>query len=146
MYYTPDLFPGTHTMLTDTHIKNRREEILEEIRAIRHIKRGTISTQVLRRPASDGTIKERGPYHLFQCWDEGKNRSQRIPSARLPELQQAVDGYQQLKKLTDEFAALTEILTERSGPLLPAKKNSKSQPTKRSSKKRKPSSNSPAGD
>lgn len=132
-------------MLTDTQIKNRRDDILDQMRAIHRLKRGQISTQTLHRTAPDGTVTDRGPYHIFQRWEDGKNHSQRIPPARLQEIQQAVAGYQRLKSLTDEFAALTEILTERSGPLLPSKKNSRPQPAKRNSPKRRPSSGSPAG-
>ena len=132
-------------MLTDTQIKNRRDGILDQMRAIRRLKRGQLSTQTLRRTAPDGSFTERGPYHLFQRWENGKNLSQRIPASQLHDLQQAVAGYHQFKALAEEFATLTETLTERSGPLLPAKKNSRPQPGKQRSPKRKPSSKSPAG-
>ena len=133
-------------MLTDTQIKNRREDILEEIRSIRRLKRGQLTEHVLRRQAADGSIQERGPYHTVQRWVKGRNYSQRVPAERLAEVREAIGGYQRLKALTEEFAELTEILTERSGPLLPAKKNSSKQPGKRSSPKPKPSSKSrPAG-
>ncbi len=146
--YTTGSVSGLHTMntlLTDTEIKNRREEILEEIRGIRHLKRGAISTTMERRPDGDGTIKEYGPYYLFQRWSEGKNRPRRVCGEELAELQRAVAGYKRYNELTEEYAKLTEILTERSGALLPAKKNSRSWRAKRSSRKRKLPSRSPAG-
>jgi hypothetical protein len=132
-------------MLTDTEIKNRRDDILEEIRSIRRLKRGQLTEQTPRRRAADGTIQERGPYHIVQRWANGRNCSQRVPAERLAEVREAINGYQKLKALTEEFAELTETLTERSGPLLPAKKNSSRQPAKKSSPKPKPSSKSRPG-
>jgi hypothetical protein len=105
--------------------------------------RGKISIQSLTRTAADGSIKERGPYAVFQRWLDGRNHSQRIPKEELPAITRAVDGYQRFVQLSDEFAALTETLTQRSGPLLPAKKNSrKPLPTKNTAKP-KPSSKTP---
>ena len=123
------------TILTDSQIKVRRDEILSEINSIREMIRGKISLQSLKRQAADGSIKERGPYAIFQRWLDGSNHSQRIPSKALPAMTRAVEGYQRFVQLTDEFVSLTEILTRRSGPLLPSKKNSrKPPPTKNTSK------------
>lgn len=134
--------PHQHPMLTDTQIKNRRDAILLEMQAIRQMVRGHISQQTLTRTGPDGSIQRRGPYFLFQRWLDGKNRSERIPKEDLPPLQRAVEGYQQFIKLADEFAELTEILTERSGPLLPSKKNSSPKPSRTNIRKPRPSSNS----
>ena len=112
------------TLLTDTQIKVRRDEILSEMQAIREMIRGKISMQSLKRTAADGSVTERGPYAVMQRWLNGSNHSQRIPSEDLPAMTRAVDGYQRFVRLSDEFAALTETLTRRSGSLLPAKKNS----------------------
>jgi hypothetical protein len=130
-------------MLSDTQIKNRREEILAEMREIRQLKRGQISEQTLRSRKADGTMRERGPYYTLQRWVEGRNVSQRVPHERVPEVRQAVEGYQKLKALSEEFAELTEILCERRGALLPSKKNSSKRLSKRSLPKPSPSSRSP---
>jgi hypothetical protein len=132
-------------MMTDTQIKNRRDDILEAMRSIRRMKRGQISEQTLRRTGAGGTVNERGPYAIFQRWEKGRNRCRRVPAAELPALKEAVAGYQHFKALAEEFATLTETLTERSGALLPAKKNSRRRPAKGNSPKPKASSNSPAG-
>lgn len=126
------------TTLTDTQIKVRRDEILLEMQSIREMLRGKISLQTLKRQAADGSVKERGPYALFQRWLNGRNHSQRIPMEDLPPISRAVDGYQRFMKLADEFAALTETLTQHSGPLLPAKRNSRPRPAKKNTKKPKP--------
>jgi hypothetical protein len=127
-------------LLTDTQIKVRRDEILSEMQAIREMIRGKISMQSLKRKAADGSVTERGPYAVFQRWIDGSNHSQRIPKEDLPAMTRAVDGYQRFVQLSDEFAALTETLTRRSGPLLPAKKNSSNPPQKKNTGRPKASS------
>jgi hypothetical protein len=111
-------------MMTDTQIKNRRDDILEAMRSIRRMKRGQISEQTLCRTGAGGTVNDRGPYAIFQRWEKGRNRCRRVPAAELPlpALKVAVAGYLHSKALAEEFATLTETLTERSGALLPAKK------------------------
>lgn len=126
--------------LTDTQIKVRRDQILIEMQSIREMIRGKISLQSLKRTAADGSITVRGPYAVFQRWLDGENQSQRIPKEDLPAIAKAVDGYQLFVQLADEFASLTETLTQRSGPLLPAKKNSKKRPQRKNIGKPSPSS------
>jgi len=130
--------------LTDTQIKVRRDEILVEIQSIREMIRGKISLQYLKRTAADGSVKVRGPYPLFQRWLDGGNHSERIPREDLPAITRAVDGYQRFVQLTDEYAALSETLTERGGPLLPSKKNSSKQRARKNTGKRNPSSKMPS--
>ena len=131
-------------LLTDTEIKVRRDEILSEMQAIREMIRGKISLQSLKRTAADGSVTERGPYAVLQRWLDGRNLSQRIPKDDLPAMTRAVDGYQRFVQLADEFAALTETLTRRSGPLLPAKKNSRKPHQTKNSGKPKTSSRMPS--
>jgi hypothetical protein len=109
-------------MLTAAQLKNRREDLLEEMRGIRRMKRGQLSEQMLSRTAADGSRQQRGPYYTLQAWKDGKNHSQRVPQQQLPAVREAVEGYQKLKRLAEEFAEVTETLTELSGPLLPEKK------------------------
>ena len=128
------------TLLSDSQIKIRRDEIISEIQSIRELIRGKISLQSLKRTAADGSVKERGPYAIFQRWLDGRNHSQRISKEDLPAMARAVDGYQRFVALTDEFASLTETLTQRNSPLLPSKKNSRKPPQTKNSAKPNPSS------
>lgn len=109
-------------MITSSQIKNRREDILDEMRNIRRLKRGQLSEQMLQRTAADGSVQKRGPYFTLQRWQDGKNCCQRIPAEQLPAVREAVEGYQKLKTLSEEFAELTETLSERDSLLLPVKK------------------------
>jgi hypothetical protein len=128
------------TTLSDTQIKARRDQILMEMQSIREMIRGKISMQSMKRIGADGSVTVRGPYAVFQRWLDGENQSQRIPKDELPAIAKAVDGYQLFVQLADEFASLTEVLTQRSGPLLPSKKNSKKLPQRKSIGKQSPSS------
>lgn len=127
------------TQLNDTQLKARREAILLEMQSIREMIRGKITLQRLKRTLPDGTVTERGPYAIFQRWRDGKNQCERIPKDDLPAISRAVDGYGRFTRLAEEYAALTEILTQRGGPLLPSKKNSRKQPPKKNTRKPKPS-------
>jgi hypothetical protein len=129
-------------MLTATQLKNRRDDLLEEMRNIRRVKRGQLTQQTLTRTAADGSQQQRGPYYTLQAWKNGKNHSQRVAEEHLPAVREAVEGYQKIKQLSEEFAEVTETLTELNGPLLPAKKNFTKRREKRSTPKRKSSSKS----
>lgn len=134
----------TATSLSNTEIKARREAILLEMQSIREMLRGKITLQTFQRTLSDGSVVQRGPYALFQRWREGKNHCERIPKDDLPAISRAVDGYQRFTQLADEYAALTEILTERGGPLLPSKKNSSHRRSRKNTGKPNPSSSAPS--
>jgi hypothetical protein len=131
-------------MLSDTQLKNRRDEILLEMQSIRRMLRGTVTMQTFSRTAADGSTRSFGPYALFQRWHGGKNRPQRVPKEDIPAVQDAVDGYQRFRALAEEFATLTETLTQRSGPLLPSKKNFSRRRAPRSSRKPRAFSKAPS--
>jgi hypothetical protein len=110
------------TTLTDTQIKIRRDAILIEMQSIREMIRGTITLQTFKRTKADGSVQEFGPYAIFQRWLNNKNHSERISKQDLPNITRAVEGYERFTKLADEYAELTEILTQRNGTVLPSKK------------------------
>ena len=127
-------------ILSDSQILNRRDEILDEMRAIRQLIAGKLSSQFIKKAKADGSFSILGPYFIYQRWKDGKNRPERINKEELPAIQAAVAGFEKFKQLTAEFAEITEILTERRGTLLPSKKNSKKKSVMKNSPKRKPSS------
>jgi hypothetical protein len=109
-------------------MKVRRDEILEEMRSIRRLKRGKLTQQTLKRTGADGSRQERGPYHSLQHWSGGRNNSRRVPPEEIERVREAVDGYQKLLRLTEEFAQITEALSDAYGSLLPEKKTSRCRP------------------
>lgn len=111
-----------------SQMKVRRDEILEEMRSIRRLKRGKLTEQTLKRTAADGSLQERGPYYSLQHWSGGRNHTKRVPLEQIQRVREALEGYQKLLRLTEEFAQITEALSEACGTLLPEKKTSRRRP------------------
>ena len=69
--------------------------LLKEIAKIQQMERGKIS--VIRKTSE-------GCFYNHQTWENGKNVSRYVPCDQVTALQQAIDGYQQFKQLTEEYA------------------------------------------
>jgi len=54
-----------------------------------------------------------GPYYQHQVWEQGRNRSRRVPAREAPRLQQAIAHRQTCEKLSAQFIALTVQQTRR---------------------------------
>ena len=103
-------------MPTIQELESKRDAVLQEMRAIRSMKRGSISEQYLqvrhrgfREPVS------RGPYHVFSRREArtGKTVSWRLTSKEEVERARAdVSSYQRFVALCREFQELTETLGE----------------------------------
>jgi hypothetical protein len=69
--------------------------LLEQIAKIKHMERGKLS------PMGEGS---EGPFFRLQAWEDGKNNSRYVPQEQAEAVQKAIDGYQQYKELTEEYA------------------------------------------
>ena len=101
-------------MNTIEDVESKREAILEEIRGIRSMRRGTLNEQYLKvRHKGKKEAVRRGPYYVFTRSEEGKTVSWRV---RTPEeVEQAkedVAAYKRFKELSQEYEELTEKLGE----------------------------------
>jgi len=45
-----------------------------------------------------------GPYYNLNSWENGTNQCRYIPQDKVPEVQQAIEGYQKFQQLTQEYA------------------------------------------
>jgi hypothetical protein len=45
-----------------------------------------------------------GPYYNLNSWENGKNCCRYLPQDKVPEVQQAIEGYQQYQQLTEQYA------------------------------------------
>lgn len=45
-----------------------------------------------------------GPYYSLNSWEDGKNRCRYLPQDKVPEVQQAIDGYRRFQELTEQYA------------------------------------------
>ena len=73
------------------------ESILEQIAQIQHMERGKIC---LMRHGP------KGPYFNHQCWEKGKNLSRYVPRQEQAAVQEAIEGYQEFQRLTEQYAQL----------------------------------------
>jgi len=101
-------------METVKEIEKKREAILEEMRAIRFMKRGTINQQYLKvRQKGREEPVLRGPYYVFSRREGQKTVSRRLTSPQqLKQAQDDVAAHKKFVKLCQEFEALTERLGE----------------------------------
>lgn len=95
----------------DISLPQQKAAILQQMGQIPAIIRGKLSSQTY---VAKG--RAQGPYFTLQRWDEGKNKSQRIPPQQLPMIQEAVTGFQRFQQLADQFVGLAEKQTWEAQP------------------------------
>ncbi len=100
--------------LTIEELEARRNAILEEMRCIRSMRRGTINAQQykIRRKGRKG-VRLQGPYYVWSRWEGRKTLSRRLRSAA--EVEQArrdAAAYKRFMGLCQEFERLTARLGE----------------------------------
>jgi hypothetical protein len=86
---------------------SQREAILTELASLHSIERGTLSEEYRERPAPNGNgIVRNGPYFKHQCWENGRNRSRRVPATEVPLLRDDLDNAQRFDRLVESLASL----------------------------------------
>jgi hypothetical protein len=87
--------------------QNRRKLILEQIEAIKDMRRGSVTEQYyeVRRP--DGSTRRQGPYFLYSYKDKGRTVSRRL-SGRT-EVQRIREEIAQLRRFKELSAQLLEV-------------------------------------
>jgi hypothetical protein len=71
------------------------QTLLAQILQIRRMEHGSLS--ILRQGPN-------GPYYNLNSWEDGANQCRYIPQDKVPEVQQAIEGYQNFQKLTEQYA------------------------------------------
>ncbi len=101
-------------MDTVQELEARRDAILEQMRSIRSMRRGTVNEQHFKvRLKGTKGIAVQGPYYVLSRREEKKTTSKRLRSG--PELEQArkdVAEYKRFMGLCHEFERLTARLGE----------------------------------
>ncbi len=110
-------------------IEARREAVLQEMRSIKSMKRGTINEQYLKVPQK-GSSKPalRGPYHVLSRREGNKTVSERLTTPeQLEQARKDVEAHKRFTGLCKEFEGLTERLGILQGQLsgMEEKKRSK---------------------
>ena len=127
-----------------------RQATLKRLADITAIERGTLAEEYRERPAPDGNgTVQRGPYFKHQCWENGKNRTVRVPSGQVAQVREHLENGHRFDELTAtlEQLAIEEGRSQRaalSDIPVPAdtesKKNSRRNVSRKDTGKRKPSS------
>jgi hypothetical protein len=96
------------------HLEAQRLAILEDIKAIRSMRRGAITEQffpVLRQGQQQSV--RRGPYYVFSRHQGSKTVSQRLTTPQaLQQAREDVEAFKRFQTLCREFERLTEKLGE----------------------------------
>lgn len=101
-------------MKTLPEIENRRDSVLQQMRSIRSMKRGTINEQYLKVPQKGAEPALRGPYHILSRREGNKTVSERLTTpAQLEQAKGDVAAHRRFVELCRDF----ELLTEKMGLL-----------------------------
>ena len=98
-------------MKTVESIEKRREEIIQEIKNISSMRKGTINEQYLKVPHKNKETSIQGPYYVLTKKENGKTISVRISNNDVEEIKKETEQYKKFCFLTSEFASITEELT-----------------------------------
>jgi hypothetical protein len=100
-------------MDTLQQVEARRNAILEEMRSIRSMRRGTINEQYFkaRLKGRKGIVRQ-GPYYVLSKREGEKTVSRRLRVAELQQVQKDVAEYKRFLGLCQEFERLTARLGE----------------------------------
>ena len=71
------------------------QSLLEQILPIQRMEHGSLS--IIRQGPN-------GPYYSLNSWENGKNCCRYLSQDKVPEVQQAIAGYQQYQQLTEQYA------------------------------------------
>lgn len=97
----------------DIHqIEARRDQILEQMRAMRSMGRWSITEQVVldKRKAGSEPVA-RGPYYVMSRRENGRTVSRRVkPGPELEQVRRDADEHRRFVELCQEFEHLTEQL------------------------------------
>jgi hypothetical protein len=71
------------------------QSLIQQILQIQRMEHGSLS--IIRQGPN-------GPYYNLSSWEDGKNCCRYLPQDKVPEVQQAIEGYHQYQQLTEQYA------------------------------------------
>jgi len=99
---------------TTDRIRQKQDDLLEQMGRIRVMRRGTVSQQHYpqrrKRRAGKGAT---GPYFIWQGYLNGKRFGRRVSGAEAQQLAEAIAQRQRFERLCAEYEALGEAMAEK---------------------------------
>ena len=123
-----------------SQLAQRRDQILQQMKAIDRLRRGSLSRQFFKKPGSAASQTPQGPYYVLQGYIQGQKFSERVPADQALQIEPLVANYKRFEKLAQEFVSVTDQLTRLSQAAPDAKKNSRRRSARSGSAKPTPSS------
>jgi len=114
-------------------LAHKRQRLLQQMEQIHRMERGSVQAET--RPSQRDPNQERGPYFKHQIWEDGQNKTRRIPADQADALAQAIEGRKEFEKLAEEFVDATVAMTRADSPSYSKKNATRS---KRPSKRKPP--------
>src|SRR5258706_15643741 len=71
------------------------QTLIEQILRLQRMEHGSLP--VIRQGPN-------GPYYNHNSWKNGKNRCRSLPQDKVPEVQQAIEGYHRYQQITEQYA------------------------------------------
>ena len=105
-----------------SRLEERREQILQQIKAIDRLRRGSLSRQFFKSPGRPAA--RRGPYYVLQGFFRGHKFSERVPQDQAAQVQQDVANYRRFQTLAEDYVTVSDQLTRRQDQRPDSKKNS----------------------
>ena len=95
-------------------LAQKRKQILQQIEQIDRMEYGSIQAET--RPSQRNPDQPRGPYFKHQVWEEGQNKTRRVPADQADSLTRAIEGRKQFEHLAEQFVEVTVAITRQEDP------------------------------
>lgn len=94
-------------------LRKQRNQLLDELRDLEEIRRGSIVEQYVVATRKDGGKRRRGPYVLYSYKEKGKTVSRRLTKeADIPLYQNQIDNFRRFQHITAELLRIGEQISE----------------------------------
>ena len=100
---------------------HKRAQILQQMEQVQTMERGSLQEET--RPSKHDPDHPNGPYFKHQVWEDGKNKTRRVPPDEAGRLAQAIEGRKQFEALAEQFVETTIAMTRAEQTRPDAKKN-----------------------
>ena len=116
-------------------LRTQRDEILEELKSLEQMRRGSVVEQVYESAGKDGKKVRRGPYLLYSFKEKGKTVSRRVKDPKLKvRYEEQIDAFRRFQDLTAQLVRIGEqmadwALSEEALKKTPSRRTSKSRGT-----------------